>query len=292
MDVTRPLPRGTFFGHTISLRRCDAVLSEVRHDRARICDEHVHAAAYFSLLLDGRYRETSGAITVDYRPYTIAFHPPLTSHHDAMGDGTRVFMIELGESWMETIASYGAPVRELHQVRGEDATWLAVRLHQEFTRGADASDLTIESLLYELCGTVAEGGARLEIAVPAWLAAVESDVEHNPERRFDLRALAAFAGVHPTHLARTFRRFHGRSLGDYVTGLRIQHACRALSETDEALASIASEAGFTDQSHFTRTFKHVIGTTPARYRRLNATPSAERSVPITNGAAPKRCGSA
>ena len=246
------------------------MLSVVRHARARICEEHVHEAAYFSLLLDGRYRETSGAITVDYRPYTIAFHPALTSHHDVMGDGTRVFMIELGESWIETIASYGAPVRELHQVRGEDATWLAVRLHQEFVRGDDASDFTIESLLFELCGTVADGGARVDIAVPGWLTVVESAVEEHPERRFDLRALAAQAGVHPTHLARTFRRFHGRPLGDYVTGLRLQQACRALSETADPLSAIANDAGFTDQSHFTRTFKHVIGTTPARYRRLHA----------------------
>jgi AraC family transcriptional regulator len=246
------------------------VLSEVRHARARICEEHVHEAAYFSLLLDGRYRETSGAITVDYRPYTIAFHPAMTSHHDEMGDATRVFMIELGESWTEKIASYGAPLRELHQVRGEDATWLAVRLHQEFLRAEDASDLTIESLLFELCGTAAEGGARVDVAVPTWLTAVETEVDEHPERRFDLRALAARAGVHPTHLARTFRRFHGRTLGDYVTGLRLQHACRALSETAEPLAAVANDTGFTDQSHFTRTFKHVIGTTPARYRRLHA----------------------
>ncbi|MEA2718717.1 MAG: AraC family transcriptional regulator [Candidatus Eremiobacteraeota bacterium] len=268
-DVARALAPGTFFGRTTSLRRCGAVLSEVRHDRARICKEHVHEAAYFSLLLDGRYRETSGAVTVDYRPFTIAFHPPMTSHHDAMGDATRVFMIELGAEWLETIASYGAPITELQQVNGEDATWLAVRLHQEYLRGDDATDLAIEPLLFELCGSAAEHGARADIAVPAWLASVELEVERNAERRFDLRALAATAGVHPTHLARTFRRFHGRSLGDYVTGLRIQRACRALAATDDPLSAIAADAGFTDQAHFTRTFHEVVGTTPARYRRAH-----------------------
>ena len=75
--------------------------------------------------------------------------------------------------------------------------------------------------------------------------------------------------MHPTHLARTFRRFHGRSLGDYVTGLRIQRACRALGESDDTLAAIASETGFTDQSHFTRSFRDAVGTTPARYRRAH-----------------------
>jgi AraC family transcriptional regulator len=285
-NVARPLPPGTFFGRTTSLRRCGAVLSEVRHDRARICEEHVHEAAYFSLLLDGRYRETSGAVTVDYRPFTIAFHPPLTSHHDEMGAATRVFMIELGPEWLDTIASYGAPIPELQQVHGEDATWLAVRLHQEYLRGEAASDLTIESLLFELCGSAAEHGARVDIAVPAWLASVELEVENGPEHRFDLRALAATAGVHPTHLARTFRRFHGRSLGDYVTGLRIQRACRALAATNDTLAAIATDTGFTDQAHFTRTFRELIGTTPARYRRAhhgsqNGSATAPNAAPVS-----------
>ena len=267
--VAPTLARGTFFGRTSSLHRCGAVLSEVRHDRARMCEEHVHEAAYFSLLLDGRYRETAGTITVDYRPFTLAFHPPLTSHHDVMGDGTRVFMIELGDHWVETIASYGVPLRELAHVRGEDATWLAVRLHQEYLRGEDAVGLTIESLLFELCGSAAELGSRIDVAVPAWLAGVEAQVDGAPERHFDLRALAQSAGVHPTHLARTFRRFHGRSLGDYVTGLRIQRACRALGSADDTLAAIASDAGFADQSHFTRIFRDAVGITPARYRRAH-----------------------
>ena len=249
----------------------------MRHARARICEEHVHEAAYFSLLLDGRYRETSGAVTVDYRPFTIAFHPPRTSHNDVMGAATRLFMIELGESWLETIASYGAPVHELHQVRGEDATWLAVRLHQEFQRGEDATDFTIEALLFELCGMVAQGAARVEIATPAWLLAVEARVDDDPAARFDLRELAALAGVHPTHLARTFRRFHGRSMGDYVTGLRVQQVCRALAQTETPLAQIAAEAGFVDQSHLTRVFRDAIGTTPARYRR------AHRAAAENNG---------
>jgi AraC family transcriptional regulator len=186
-----------------------------------------------------------------------------------MGAATRVFMIELGPEWLDTIASYGDQIRELQQVHGEDATWLAVRLHQEYLRGDAASDLTIESLLFELCGSAAKHGARVDIAVPAWLASVELEVESGPEHRFDLRALAATAGVHPTHLARTFRRFHGRTLGDYVTGLRIQRACRALTTTDNPLAAIAMDTGFTDQAHFTRTFREVIGTTPARYRRAH-----------------------
>ena len=259
-------PSASFLGATRSLRRCDAVLSEVVHARARSVDEHVHALAYFCLLLDGRYRETSGDVWLDYRTYTLAFHPPMTSHRDEMGDGTRFFMIELEERWIDTVRSVGVPIRELRKIHGEDAIWLAVRLHQEYARGDDASDLTIEALLYELCGWAAEEAVRAEPHAPPWLAAVDARLEREPDRKLELRTLAADAGIHPTHLARTFRRVHGRSIGDYVTGLRVQCVCTALAETGATLAEIAADAGFVDQSHLTRVFRRALGTTPGAYR--------------------------
>jgi AraC family transcriptional regulator len=265
----RALAGGTFYGRTRSLRRCGAILSEVRHDHERAIEEHVHEAAFFSLLLEGRYEETSGDVSVDYRPYTIVFHPPMMSHHDVIGTGgARFFAVELTAPWLETIASYGTPLRELSRLDGEDATWLAVRLHEEYLHGDAASDFTIESLLFELCGWAAHEAARVDATAPPWLAAVEAALREDVELGLDLRRLAAAASVHPTHLARTFRRVHGRSMGDYVTGLRIQRVCRALIETDAPLAAIAADAGYVDQSHLTRIFREVVGTPPARYRRL------------------------
>ena len=43
-------------------------------------------------------------------------------------------------------------------------------------------------------------------------------------------------------------------------------AAAELACTDTPLAVIATNAGFADQSHFTRLFRHHLGITPARYR--------------------------
>jgi AraC family transcriptional regulator len=74
--------------------------------------------------------------------------------------------------------------------------------------------------------------------------------------------------VHAAHLARVFRKFKGCTIGDYVRGLRVQHACRRISGSDDSLADIALAAGFSDQSHLSRTFKQHTGMLPSQFRNL------------------------
>jgi AraC family transcriptional regulator len=85
--------------------------------------------------------------------------------------------------------------------------------------------------------------------------------------------VAAAVGVHPVHLARVFRLHYGMPVGGYVRGLRLDWAAGRLAAADGAdgadqnIAQIALLAGFYDQSHFTRAFKHRFGLTPRAYRR-------------------------
>jgi AraC family transcriptional regulator len=74
-------------------------------------------------------------------------------------------------------------------------------------------------------------------------------------------------GVHPAHLARVFRQQYGCTLGDYVRRLRVEFACRRMTTGDTPLVEIALAAGFADQSHFTKTFKSLVGITPAEFQR-------------------------
>ena len=82
-----------------------------------------------------------------------------------------------------------------------------------------------------------------------------------------LSDVAGAVGVHPVHLACTFRRHYGCSLGDAVRRRRIEFAAGRLAVTADSLADIARAAGFADQSHFSNTFKKVMGMTPSVFRR-------------------------
>ena len=105
-------------------------------------------------------------------------------------------------------------------------------------------------------------------AAPPWLRqAREIIVEHFSET-LKLTQIAAEVGVHPVYLATAFRQKFGVTVGEFVRQLRIEHACAELIKGDLPLAAIALQAGFADQSHFSKVFKLYVGMTPHKYRNI------------------------
>lgn len=78
--------------------------------------------------------------------------------------------------------------------------------------------------------------------------------------------MARSVGVHPVHLATTFRRHFGSTIGEYVRRLRIDFATRQIASSEESLCNIALAAGFADQSHFSKVFRQQTGMTPGVFR--------------------------
>ena len=56
------------------------------------------------------------------------------------------------------------------------------------------------------------------------------------------------------------------SLSSYIARCRIDYAKYLLTKTSRSIASVASDCGFFDQSHFTKTFAALEGLPPLRYR--------------------------
>ncbi|MEE1329853.1 MAG: AraC family transcriptional regulator [Acutalibacteraceae bacterium] len=61
-----------------------------------------------------------------------------------------------------------------------------------------------------------------------------------------------------------------RGFNEYLNNLRICEACNLLKETDTKIADISEEVGFGTIRSFNRSFKTIIGISPADYREKNA----------------------
>jgi AraC family transcriptional regulator len=262
------LKAGEFYGDVSHRqRRQGLVLSTLRHDAPRKIPAHSHELAFFCLLLEGDYREQCGRRIIEYQPFTLVFHPPGLHHRDEIGPrGGRFFSVEAENRLMEAPHDDSCALDPSPDVHGGEVLWLAMRLYQEHLLGAAGSSLTIESLTGEMLAAALRARVPEEKHAPAWLGRVVDYLYAEFDHRITLDALSKEAGVHPVHLSRVFRKFYRQPLGECVHRLRVLAARRRLRDPEASLADVGTASGFADQSHFTRVFKAITGTTPGAFR--------------------------
>jgi AraC family transcriptional regulator len=263
--MTTGLRAGQFYGETTSRRIGGVVLSIVSHDRERRLPAHTHELPFLCLLLDGRYEEEAAGDVVRYEPLTLVFHPARLPHSDRVFSESRMFTVEFGEAWTEALEQYAPAQGSLYTHTGAEPLWIVLRLY-EALRERTLTELTVQSLVYELIGSFDRMDAPDDFAAAPWLRKLRSMLDERYAGNLDIAALAAEVHVHPVHLSRTFRRAYKVSVGDYVHRRRIQQACRMLRKSQTPIAAIAEDLGYVDQSHFSRVFRGITGKTPARYR--------------------------
>ena len=87
------------------------------------------------------------------------------------------------------------------------------------------------------------------------------------DSNFTSEKLADKVYVSQSQLNRKVKNITGYSTSAYILQIRMERAQRLLSSTEASIGEIADKCGFDDQSHFTRAFKQLFGTTPTQYRR-------------------------
>ena len=273
------------------VRTGDVVLSELRQPCSRAVPRHEHELAYVTVVLHGDYLEGDRRLD-EMRPFTAVFNPAGIAHSTIIGPkGASFFTIELHERNLRELG-IRLPCRTVFDRGAGAMLWPGLRLYSAFkTEAADArpsGDDALEAHVLELLGAISaldsagltsrdfdpSSGESRETFVPRWFHRVKERLHENFREPLRMRDLARDAGVHPVHLARVFRKLENRTPGDYQQRLQVRAACELLRNPEWPLAVIAAECGFADQSHFTRVFRRMAGTTPARFRKVVATQAA------------------
>ena len=153
----------------------------------------------------------------------------------------------------------------------------------------------LELFLMQCCRRALKNGflrERAPRASPlARLERVRQYLDQNYAEPHTLGELAKRAGLSRTYLCRSFKRYTGRRVFDYLIERRIQAAMMRLRGTSDKIASIALESGFSDTAYFNRKFRRAVGMTPREYRgpsaaRARSPTWSESSLVIAGGAAP------
>ena len=92
-------------------------------------------------------------------------------------------------------------------------------------------------------------------------------IDQNFTRKLTSEEVSRFRGLSTSRCLHLFKEETGMSLSEYVKKLRVEYGKYLILNTNISLADCAIEAGFFDQSHFTKTFKQVEKIPPSQFRR-------------------------
>ena len=90
---------------------------------------------------------------------------------------------------------------------------------------------------------------------------------HYTDTDFKITELSRMSGMSPRYFEMLFAQHMMRSPKEYVLHLKIALAKELLLNEKNSVTSVATELGFADIYHFSRTFKKKTGYTPTQYKQ-------------------------
>ncbi len=93
--------------------------------------------------------------------------------------------------------------------------------------------------------------------------------QHWSDSQFNVNAMAQMMGIHRSRLSKIFKESVRVSPQQFISQIRMDHACSLLRETNMSVGEIALKCGFNDQAYFIHVFKNKFGMTPRCYRHIN-----------------------
>jgi AraC-like DNA-binding protein len=87
--------------------------------------------------------------------------------------------------------------------------------------------------------------------------------QQSQDKKMSLSRLARLVHLSESRLVHLFKQETGVTVRRYLKWLRTLDALNTIQSSDTSLTDVAHEVGFSDQAHFTRTFREMFGISPS-----------------------------
>ena len=219
--------------------------------------EHAHAWPVLSLFVMGSYlNETEIGEKFISGPSAVFYRAGAAHRNTVAGVGFEQIEIEFDPAWLGRRLLPAMPVMQ----------WIggsAAREASDLARACEG-ELSEKGLRAALQRFLAGAGRQPEREPASWIGTLTRRLREDTTLR--ISHLAREAGRHPSWVGSAYKHATGEGLQQTAARFRVERATRLLRETGLPYASIALEAGFCDQSHMNRTFRRMLGRSPAAIR--------------------------
>ena len=253
-------------------------LETVTIDGSHELKGHGHTQFHLCVVHGGGFAEHINGGWKECAPGTVRVSPAHAMHQLVLDTaGLHCSMVEL------SMAAVRGLSRPLHASAYLDSEITGERIARLMTSWSSHDQFGAECAALELaaCAVAPPGMAQ----PPPWASQLNRELSEQWALQYSLAEMANRYDLHRSHVARTFRRWYGRSPGAHQRARRAHLAAVRLTDTDQPLAGMAFDLGFVDQAHFTRVFRTHFGTSPGKYRRAHKSDTAMQLPYKTRSAA-------
>lgn len=225
---------------------------------------HAHDFHQVSWLLSGEMREGSLRSERDLVRPSIGVKPAGLEHANDYGpNGTLILALNIGrDADLDPLSFAIDDWRWTPRAEGVEQDGMSLALTRLV---ADQGDHA-ENAVWDLLALSAGRDEMSRGAIPAWLDQVRAQLRECGDE-LDMAAVAREAGVHRVSLSRAFSSHFGMPPSLYRARCRVARAIvQIASGTD--LADAAADAGFADQSHFSRLARRETGLSPRQLQQV------------------------
>ncbi|SHM45986.1 helix-turn-helix domain-containing protein [Chitinophaga sp. CF418] len=228
-------------------------------------DWHCHENPHFSHILSGGSQEIREKKAEQQMAGTGLYYYPGVIHQNVhYRPGTRIFNLEIEESFFNTYNLAIPPESLMYEGNAVINAGGLLRLLREHYYNDSCSSISLE----QLCINLIDSNPTIKKHYPEWtrqIITVLNDLWDEPP---SLAELAAQINIHPVTLSKYFSRYFSCTLGEYLRRIKIERALVLVRSKKYSLTEIAYMCGFTDQAHFTRTFRQVTAMLPKEYKKI------------------------
>lgn len=261
------LTKGKYYGSPNSEVSFNGVLLSQYTYTGDKTDWHYHENPYFMYVLHGNMKDSNARVQTLCPSGSLMFNnwqePHYGSKHSDKASG---FHLEFEVDWLK---KNGIPLHLLEGsqlIENPQLHVLFARLYREFLLIDDYSEVSVEVLLLQICEALSNQKEINNLNNPIWVDGLK-ELLHYDTSSLNLDYLSSELNIHPVHISRAASKYLSMSLGEYIRQQKIKKAIPLLLDPSNSLAAITYQLGFSDQSHFTRTFKTYLNRTPSEFRR-------------------------
>lgn len=216
----------------------------------------------------GSAQISHGAGNYQLRPGHLYLIPPYSDFSYKCRNHFKVYWLHLtanvsGERNIFSLFSWNYEIVPADSAKIESMFKDIMRLHR--TAGIQP-ELQVHGMLAEMLSLfIISGNKPVKPGMDRFLPVMDY-INENLKNDLSVGRLAKLARLNRVRFSTEFHRLFGMPPAEYVRAHRIGKAQELLLNSGWKLDQIASELGFCDRFHFSRTFTRMTGKTPASYR--------------------------